>query len=265
MKIVSSSVNQVSQRGTSHATCSLQHSLRSAARVVKGKAQNTNGSAAAQLPPEVAQMFKDTQRNLLDLNRSRLQALEELNLAHDRIAQLEDELETAQATPTSVNFAPPAEPAAIPEATPSSSGRSTAQTATDAATRVASGNGTQPAQAIGQHPSGQYYQQPSPPQSQPALNTITVAYETGWSNAWLHFCTDKQGWTQAPGVRMQDGQGALAGKKVLSLDGNRIEFVVNNGSGDWDTPNPYGSSTIKNYVIDSPGVYVLKAGQLRKL
>ncbi len=64
---------------------------------------------------------------------------------------------------------------------------------------------------------------------------------------------------------MQDGQGALAGKKVLRVDGNRVEFVVNDGSGDWDTPNPYGNSDVKNYRVDSPGVYVLKSGQLRKL
>lgn len=40
------------------------------------------------LPPDALQQFYDAQSNILELNRSRLQALEELKLARDKIAEL---------------------------------------------------------------------------------------------------------------------------------------------------------------------------------
>lgn len=41
----------------------------------------------------------------------------------------------------------------------------------------------------------------------------------------------------------------------------RIEFVLNNGANDWDSP----FSGAKNYVIEGPGTYHLKSGKLQKL
>ncbi len=64
---------------------------------------------------------------------------------------------------------------------------------------------------------------------------------------------------------MQTGSGDLAGSKVLQVTGNRIDFVLNDGAGQWDTPDPYGSSQNKNYTIDCPGQYRLQGGRLSKL
>ena len=45
-----------------------------------------------------------------------------------------------------------------------------------------------------------------------------------------------------PGVPMETGDGAAAGCHVLSVAGQRLEFVVNNGGHDWcaaaRTPKP---------------------------
>lgn len=72
-------------------------------------------------------------------------------------------------------------------------------------------------------------------------------------------------WTKVPGLRMERGSGDLEGSKVATISGcERIEFVLNNGGNDWDTPDPYGGGK-KNYVVDRPGVYQLKAGRLHKL
>lgn len=66
-------------------------------------------------------------------------------------------------------------------------------------------------------------------------------------------------------MQMQQGSGQFNGSKVATISGEgRIEFVLNNGHNDWDTPDPYGEGK-KNYVIDSPGTYYLKSGRLQKL
>lgn len=65
---------------------------------------------------------------------------------------------------------------------------------------------------------------------------------------------------------MEAGEGEHADTKVLQIRGNRLEFVLNNGGGQWDTPNPYGADQAhNNYVIDAPGTYRLQAGKLGKL
>ncbi len=54
----------------------------------------------------------------------------------------------------------------------------------------------------------------------------------------------------------------LQGCKVATLDTDeRIEFVLNNGANDWDSPYSGG----KNYVIEGPGTWHLKSGKLQKL
>lgn len=72
-------------------------------------------------------------------------------------------------------------------------------------------------------------------------------------------------WTELPGVEMQSGSDDLAGAKVMQVRGHRLEFVLNDGAGQWDTPDPYGSSQNKNYTISAPGRYRLQAGSLDKL
>ena len=70
-------------------------------------------------------------------------------------------------------------------------------------------------------------------------------------------------WSGLPGVRMEDGQNEYASSKVLQVRGNRLEFVLTNGDGQWDTPDPYGTNQAnRNYVIDAPGSYLLQSGKL---
>lgn len=41
------------------------------------------------------------------------------------------------------------------------------------------------------------------------------------------------GWTQIPGKEMTQGSGELAGSRVLTVTGSRMEFVINNTEGGW--------------------------------
>ena len=79
----------------------------------------------------------------------------------------------------------------------------------------------------------------------------------------LYFCC--AAWTDLPGVEMQPGTEEFAGSKVLKVRGNRLEFVLNDGAGQWDTPDPYGSSQTKNYNISTPGRYRLEAGEISQI
>lgn len=178
--------------------------------------------------PDVLRLFSETQRNLLELNRSRLSALDELRVARSKITDLEGKLQ--KATHASVDDAP-------------DSNRQS------------------------DHASGQQQGNTAAPPSQQAVNqnVITIAYETGWSRVMMHYSSDGQTWTNLPGVEMQSGSHNLSGSKVLQVRGNQIEFVLNDGAGQWDTPDPYGSSQNKNYQVDAPGKYRLQGGKLERL
>ena len=79
----------------------------------------------------------------------------------------------------------------------------------------------------------------------------------------LRFCF--AAWTDLPGVEMQPGKDKDVGYKVVQVRGNQLEFVLNDGAGQWDTPDPYGSSQTKNYTISTPGTYKLEAGEISKV
>jgi hypothetical protein len=56
------------------------------------------------------------------------------------------------------------------------------------------------------------------------------------------------------------------GSKSITLEGNSVEFVLNNGANDWDTPNPYNmKDRPNNYAAKQPGSYRLRSGRLEKL
>ena len=78
-------------------------------------------------------------------------------------------------------------------------------------------------------------------------------------------CSCPAAWTDLPGVEMQQGKEAFAGSKVVQIRGNRLEFVLNDGAGQWDTPDPYGGSQTKNYTINAAGQYRLEAGQVSQI
>ena len=60
----------------------------------------------------------------------------------------------------------------------------------------------------------------------------------------------------------EEGQGELAGKRVVTVQGHSVEFVLTNGENDWDTP--YGGNP-KNYKIKEPGIWRLKSGKLSRM
>ena len=64
---------------------------------------------------------------------------------------------------------------------------------------------------------------------------------------------------------MLPGRGDLSHSRVISIDAEHLEFVINNGSNDWDTPDPYGLGQQQNYVIEGAGCYRLKSGRVHRL
>ncbi|GJP34637.1 hypothetical protein CLOM_g19054, partial [Closterium sp. NIES-68] len=89
---------------------------------------------------------------------------------------------------------------------------------------------------------------------------ITVFYETGWEQAFIHHSGTPSGWTAVPGIRMKDTNASgPAGfpLKVYSIRASSLEFVTNNGAATWDS-----SPTGGNYTIDRPGCFVLSSGRL---
>ena len=75
---------------------------------------------------------------------------------------------------------------------------------------------------------------------------------------------DPAGWTQIPGQAMAHGSGQLQGSRTATIiTDERLEFLLNNGEDQWDSPNPNGDGS--HYAIESPGVYYLKSGKLQRL
>ncbi|KAI3434948.1 hypothetical protein D9Q98_003002 [Chlorella vulgaris] len=216
-------------------------------------ANNSTGASSTQqtlvsdgaiksLSPEARRIFREAQDNIIELNKSRLRALDELKAARQKIAELEDKLETAVADASQAT-------AQLQQLGP----RGTQDAAAAAAADVT------------YYSFGAQQQQPPAAAAQPiATDTITVVYETGWDAAYVHHCVDGGAWTSSPGTRMQNGTQKFPNKKVLELPGRRMEFVINNGGSDWDKPNPYGGGN-SNYVITEPGTYRVKNGKLTRL
>ncbi|KIZ03773.1 hypothetical protein MNEG_4188 [Monoraphidium neglectum] len=106
---------------------------------------------------------------------------------------------------------------------------------------------------------------PAPPAAPPAeqVATITLNYYTGWHDAFIHFNADRKGWTQTPGVKLARGPDGGNHRTAL-IEASVIEFVMNNGHNEWDSPGRY-TDTPANYQIQAPGVYKLRSGRLEKL
>lgn len=54
----------------------------------KHSGNNGNSDGLGKASPDVLRLFSETQRNLLELNRSRLSALDELRVAKNKISDL---------------------------------------------------------------------------------------------------------------------------------------------------------------------------------
>jgi hypothetical protein len=95
---------------------------------------------------------------------------------------------------------------------------------------------------------------------------VFLAYETSWPEAYLLHSADGGAWSPAPGARLSPGEGPHAGRRVIALPAAaRVEFVLTDGGGKFDSPNPYGEpGRPKNYVAEA-GAYFLKKGRLERL
>lgn len=155
------------------------------------------------LSGEALSMFHDAQRNILELNKSRLMALDELKQAKERINELESKC-------------------------------------------------AQYENSLGQRVS-------SPVSRTRRSGAITIAYSTGWSEAYIHYQRGDGSWTEAPGQKM-DTDPSKPGLFVVHLPESATEFVFNNGDNDWDSP--WDS---QNYVITEPGEFLVQSGEVSKL
>ncbi|PSC76785.1 type I [Micractinium conductrix] len=194
------------------------------------------------LSPDARRIFREAQDNIIELNKSRLRALEELKAARQKIAELEQKLESAVAEASSATSQlQQLGPASLQQVAPAAMGSPSGDTTTYSFNRQ---------QAA-----------PPPQQGTPAVEqSVTVVYETGWGSAFLHHNCDGRGWTEVPGARMDNGSQQFPGKKVLTVPGRRMEFVINDGKSDWDKPQ--GKD---NYVVEEPGTYRVKNGKLTRL
>ncbi|MBQ3601177.1 MAG: hypothetical protein II992_08280 [Lachnospiraceae bacterium] len=92
-------------------------------------------------------------------------------------------------------------------------------------------------------------------------NTLTLYYNTEWTNAYVHYKVGNGNWTAVPGVAMEstNEQAGYKYKKVIDLGTATTATVCfNNGSGSWDSKNG------TNYTI-AAGSYGVKDGNVYKI
>lgn len=219
--------------------------------------------AIKSLSPEARRIFREAQDNIIELNKSRLRALDELKAARQKIAELEGKLEAAVAEASSAT-------AQLQQLGPASSQRAAQAAAAGQAYTYGQQQAPAAPPAAQYQPPQQQYQRPqsAPPAAQQPSSeagNITIVYETGWNDAHLHYNADGRGWTSPPGAKMENGNQQFPDKKVLTVPGRRLEFVINDGGNDWDKPSPWGGSKLSNYVVEEPGVYRLRNGKVTRL
>ncbi|CAD7699282.1 unnamed protein product [Ostreobium quekettii] len=184
---------------------------------------------------EMKEFVEEAQKNILELNKSRLRALEDANNERHRRLTTESkfsELEARLADMESENNLLRTRLSALDK------NLQLSQSSNGSTEKDAAGSGSSTA----------------------AEGTITLKYSTAWDRAYVHYNADGKGWTKSPGLPMEPGEGRM---KTLSIRANTIEFVVNDGGQSWDHPNPY-SENPGNYRLGEPGVYLLKSGVLKK-
>ena len=198
------------------------------------------------VPKEAMALFETAQDHMLTLNNSRLKALEELKISKKRIAELQVELDAAK------------EELAAAQAVAAQAGaagglmmdqQQQQQQQQEAPASVSSFEAATQAMTEGTASSGG-----DPPAPEAPANTITILYATGWHECFAHFNVDDKGWTDPPGWKMtQEGD-----SKQLVVEGGNMEFCLNNGGSDWDSPPG-------NYTVTEPGTYRVSGGAIHKL
>ncbi|CAK0787804.1 hypothetical protein CVIRNUC_011026 [Coccomyxa viridis] len=179
-----------------------------------------------QTPQDMVKVFAETQKNMMELNRSRLAALEEVRTLRERVSELDTKVKELE------------------------------QDAYDG--RRPSYNAAAP--PLHDEPGAYVPQDPPHGQGGPSIQLV---YQSGWNRVFMHCNIDGKGWTELPGMELQNGQDPGVGR-VIVLWGSRVEFVMTNAEGSWDTPDPYSGGK-RNYVIEAPGRYHLKSGRLQQL
>ena len=101
------------------------------------------------------------------------------------------------------------------------------------------------------------------PTSTPVAKTITVYYNTGWTNPHIHYQVSANKWTDLPGVAMEKTS-EISGytyKYTITLAEGQTGSAVcfNNGSNSWDSHNG------ANYYLSSAGTYGVSNGTISKL
>lgn len=92
-------------------------------------------------------------------------------------------------------------------------------------------------------------------------NTVTLYYNSSWSNTYVHYCVDGGAWTKLPGVKMTKTSEKSGYNYKVVIDLGKVSnatLCFNNGNGSWDSKN--GS----NYRV-SKGVYGVKSQKTYKL
>lgn len=90
-----------------------------------------------------------------------------------------------------------------------------------------------------------------------ASNSVTIYYQTSWSNAKIHYKIGSGSWTALPGVSMNSS--SYSGYKMITISlgsSSTLTACFNNGSGSWDSRNG------ANYQF-SAGTYTLSNGSIR--
>jgi len=197
-------------------------------------------------------MFKEAQQRIIDLNQSRLYALEELAEARAKIIDLEERLSTAEKDALGMTLQVAKEAAEIKK-----SRELPGTESEDAGTT----RGAEEAEAAADNLEHDYddFEDDVKSVGEAATGVISILYETAWEPAFIHFnCPEHSSWTDSPGMKMKTGE--LPNHKIFSITASSLEFVLNDGEYEWDKPS-YDS----NYFIGSPGSYILKVRRCRFL
>lgn len=86
-----------------------------------------------------------------------------------------------------------------------------------------------------------------------STSSITLYYQTSWSNPNIHYKIGNGSWTTVPGVPMSSA--SYNGYKTITIEqASSLTFCLNDGNGNWDNNNS------NDYTINSPGTYTLSNG-----
>lgn len=93
----------------------------------------------------------------------------------------------------------------------------------------------------------------APSGSGSSTSSITLYYQTSWSNPNIHYKIGNGSWTTVPGVPMSTA--SYNGYKTITIEqASSLTFCLNDGNGNWDNNNS------NDYTINSPGTYTLSNG-----